>query len=77
MRVFFVAIVVDSNNFTLKGTEIVILEQLLVDILGVPNEKKRPLSLAASKSHWIVPNNYIPKVLMSTKYKFYVVTFHA
>ncbi|KAG4980577.1 hypothetical protein JHK82_033819 [Glycine max] len=61
MRVFFVAIVVDSNNFTLKGTEIVILEQLLVDILGVPNEKKRPLSLAASKSHWIVPNNYIPK----------------
>jgi len=36
----------------------------------------RLLSLAAFKSHWIVPNNLNPKVLMLKKYKFYVLTFH-
>lgn len=40
VRTFFVATEVDSNNFTLKatlkGTEILISEQLLADLLGVP-----------------------------------------
>lgn len=44
VRAFFVATEVDNNNFTLKatlkGTKILILEQLLVDLLGVAVEVK-------------------------------------
>lgn len=45
VRAFFVAVVVDSNNFTLKttlkGTEILISKQLLTDLLGVPTDSSR------------------------------------
>ena len=37
----------------------------------------RLLSLDASKPHWIVSNIQVHKVLMLTKYKFYVLIVHA